>query len=394
MSLQSREIIQNSPDLKRLFDDGFELTIKSSYLLVNSVPYLDAEKNILRGTLIFPLKMSTHVIVSPPENHVAFFAGDRPHYADGSPINGIINNDRVTKLAEGIVSKFQFSSFLENKDVNNEIKVRRYVDTLSDPAKEIDPSVTAQTRKIIEDEDDNSPFVYQDTNSGRAQIVAITDKLKGLKIAIIGLGGTGSCVLDLISKTPVNEIHIFDDDEFSLHNAYRAPGAPTKEQLCRRMLKIDYLAEIYSRLHKRITTHQDRVDSNNVNKLEGFDFVFLCVDPSPDKAKIVEFLVSKKIPFVDTGLDLLKTPDDKLTGMVNLITVTPDYNNHIDKIPTKSGGDNELYESNIQIIELNMLNAISAVIRWKKYYGFYLDERYEHESCYTIGPNMITNEEI
>jgi hypothetical protein len=323
MSSQSREIIQNSPDLRRLFDDGFELTIKSSYLLVRSVPYLNAEKNILRGILIFPLKMSTHVNVSPPENHVAYFAGERPHYADGSPINGIINNDTVTKLAEGIVSKFFLSSLPEKKDLDNEIKVRKYVDALSDPAREIDPTVTAQTRKIIEDEDDNSPFVYQDTNSGRAQIVAITDKLKSLKIAIIGLGGTGSSVLDLVSKTPVDEIHIFDDDEFSLHNAYRAPGAPTKDQLDRRMLKIDYLAEIYSRLHKRIIPHQERVSPNNVNKLEGFDFVFLCVDPSPDKAIIVEFLVSKNIPFVDTGLDLVKTADDKLTGMVNLLTVTP-----------------------------------------------------------------------
>jgi hypothetical protein len=267
--------------------------------------------------------MSTHVNVSPPENHVAYFAGERPHYADGSPINGIINNDTVTKLAEGIVSKFFLSSLPEKKDLDNEIKVRKYVDALSDPAREIDPTVTAQTRKIIEDEDDNSPFVYQDTNSGRAQIVAITDKLKSLKIAIIGLGGTGSSVLDLVSKTPVDEIHIFDDDEFSLHNAYRAPGAPTKDQLDRRMLKIDYLAEIYSRLHKRIIPHQERVSPNNVNKLEGFDFVFLCVDPSPDKAIIVEFLVSKNIPFVDTGLDLVKTADDKLTGMVNLLTVTP-----------------------------------------------------------------------
>jgi hypothetical protein len=374
MSINSREIIENSPDLKRLFNDGFEVVIKYSHLLVSSVPYLNHEKMIERGTLIFPISMSTPVTVSPPPNHIAFFAGNRPHYADGTPINGIINKEETTKLADGIVSKFLFSSNPGVKDANYDIKVRRYVDILSNPVKEFDANVTAQTRKIIESEDDESPFVYQDTNSGRAQIVTISDKLKNLKIAIIGLGGTVSCILDLVSKSPVKEIRVFDEDEFSLHNSYRSPGAPTFEQLTKRMSKVDYHNEIYSRLHKGIVAYPERVSAENVTKLSGLDFVFLCMDPSLDKAQIIDFLIKEKIPFVDTGIDVQKS-SDKLIGMVNLITVTPDYNRHIEKIPTKSGGDNELYESNIQIIELNLLNAVAAVIRWKKYFGFYFDER-------------------
>ena len=68
-------------------------------------------------------------------------------------------------------------------------------------------------------------FQYPNTNSARAKITDLDEKYKGLKIAIIGLGGTGSYVLDLIAKTPVAEIHIFDKDVFQLHNAFRAPGA-------------------------------------------------------------------------------------------------------------------------------------------------------------------------
>ncbi|MCK9625582.1 MAG: ThiF family adenylyltransferase [Bacteroidales bacterium] len=393
MSISSREIIENSPDLKQLFNDGFEVCIKHAHLLISNVPYLDHEKKIKRGTLIFPISMSTPVTVSPPSDHTAHFAGSRPHYADGTPINGIINSDTTTKLADGIVSSFYFSSLPNIKDPDYAIKVRRYLENLSNPAKEIDATVTAQTRRIIENEDDNSPFVYQDTNSGRAQIVTISDKLKNLRIGIIGLGGTGSCILDLVSKTPVKDIHIFDDDEFSLHNAYRAPGAPTFDELSKRSLKVSYLSEIYSRLHKGIKEYPERICSENMTKLNGLDFVFLCVDPSQDKALIVDFLVQENIPFVDTGIDVQKKSDE-LIGMVNLITVTPDHHSHIGKIPTKDGGDNELYDSNIQIIELNMLNAIAAVIRWKKYYKFYHDERCEHESCYTIGPNMISNGEF
>ena len=234
--------------------------------------------------------------------------------------------------------------------------------------------------------------MYLDTNSARAQITPITDKLRGLKIAIVGLGGTGSYILDLVSKTPVDEIHLFDDDEFSLHNAYRAPGAPTREQLRARASKVKYLAEMYSHMHKRVFPHVDRVTAENVTQLSGMNFVFMSVDPGPDKACMVEFLVTNSIPFVDTGLGVEKGSGN-IVGVVNVITVTPEYNKHVGNVPVKAGGDDELYASNIQIAELNMFNAVMAVIRWKKYFGFYFDERQEPESCYTIGPNSLRNEE-
>ena len=245
---------------------------------------------------------------------------------------------------------------------------------------------------IVESEDDDSSFVFLDTNSARAQIMPITDKLKGLKIAIVGLGGTGSYILDLVAKTSVKEIHLFDDDEFSLHNAYRSPGAPTRDQLRARMPKVNYLAEVYGRMHKDVVPHPERIDAANVANLQAMSFVFLCMDPGPNKEQLVGFLVKGGIPFVDTGLGV-ENASNKLIGIVNTITVTPDYNGHVHKIPVKAGGDDELYASNIQIAELNMLNAVHAVIRWKKHFGFYADDRQEHECSYTIGPNMLINEE-
>jgi hypothetical protein len=389
---QSREVIAASPDLKRLHEDGFELSIKESNLLVSSVPYVTAARKIARGVLIFPLTMATDVTVGKPKDHTAYFAGQEPHYADGTAIAGIINNRDTKKLAEGIVAKFYFSSKPTADDVDFEVKVRRYVEILSAPARELDPTATAQTRAIVESKDDDSPFVFPDSHSARAEIIPITNKLKGLKIAIVGLGGTGSYVLDLIAKTPVIEIHLFDDDEFSLHNAYRAPGTPTRDHIRARMLKVNYFSEIYARMHKGVIPHPERVTAENMAKLTGMNYVFLCMDPGPDKAKLVEFLVNAGIPLSDTGLGV-KASNDKLIGIVNTITVTPDYRSHIDKVPVKAGGDDELYISNIQIAELNMLNAVMAVIRWKKHFGFYIDDRHEHECSYTIGPNMLTNEE-
>ena len=49
------------------------------------------------------------------------------------------------------------------------------------------------------------------------------------------------------------------------------------------------------------------------------------------------------------------------------------------------------YERNVQIVELNALNAALAVIRWKKFRGFYLDLEGEMQSTYTLDGNHLIN---
>jgi hypothetical protein len=55
-------------------------------------------------------------------------------------------------------------------------------------------------------------------------------------------------------------------------------------------------------------------------------------------------------------------------------------------------GGNNLYSTNIQVGELNALNAMLAVIRWKKMYGFYRDASKDHYTGYSIATNDIVTE--
>ena len=59
----------------------------------------------------------------------------------------------------------------------------------------------------------------------------VQDRIRGQSIAIIGLGGTGAYILDLVAKTPVKGIHLLDSDYIEWHNFIRAPGAPTAEEI-------------------------------------------------------------------------------------------------------------------------------------------------------------------
>jgi len=56
------------------------------------------------------------------------------------------------------------------------------------------------------------------------------------------------------------------------------------------------------------------------------------------------------------------------------------------------GGEND-YSTNIQIAELNALNAALAVIKWKKLFGYYQDQSKEFNSVYSINDGVLINED-
>src|SRR3546814_10348716 len=97
-----------------------------------------------------------------------------------------------------------------------------YVALPANEAAALDPEVTARTRRVVANDDPESPFVYLDTASSRAGIGEVAQKLMGERVAIVGLGGTGAYVLDQVAKTAVARIDLFDDDYYLQHNAFRS----------------------------------------------------------------------------------------------------------------------------------------------------------------------------
>src|SRR3546814_16536523 len=83
----------------------------------------------------------------------------------------------------------------------------------------------------------------------------VAQKLMGERVAIVGLGGTGAYVLDQVAKTAVARIDLFDDDYYLQHNAFRAPGAASLEDLRERPTKVHHFARVYSRLQRHIVPH-------------------------------------------------------------------------------------------------------------------------------------------
>ena len=373
----SARVISLNQDLKKLRDEGYELEIKEGHAIIHNVPYLNVDQTIQKGIFISPLRMNGD-LVKYDGNHVIFFQGTHPYRADGQPMSGIDHCAYSGRVVAGNRVNFSFSNKPQGGYRDYYEKFTRYIEILQVEAQAIDPTVTAKTFKRIA-EDENSIFVYADTNASRATITDITDKLRCQKIGIVGLGGTGSYVLDQVAKTPVSEIHLYDGDIFCQHNAFRAPGAPCKELLEESRRKTDYFAEVYGHMHKGIVSHPVFVTEANTRELTALDFVFLCMDTGEHKRVIINTLMEHNIAFIDTGIDISEH-NRELLGTARTTSVcfgdtVSDMDVQVveENISFEPVTDADLYRSNIQTAELNAFCALMAVIKWKKHCGFYQD---------------------
>src|SRR3546814_20692364 len=109
-----------------------------------------------------------------------------------------------------------------------------YVALPANEAAALDPEVTARTRRVVANDDPESPFVYLDTASSRAGIGEVAHKLMGERVAIVGLGGPGAYVLDPVAKTAVARITLFHDSYYLQPTPIRAPGDPALAELSER----------------------------------------------------------------------------------------------------------------------------------------------------------------
>jgi hypothetical protein len=380
-------------DIQQLVNEGFEASIYRQHLLVESVPYVTPAGMLAYGTLVCDYSDK-----SRPRDHTVWFKGETPCTHQGQPLSQVINNSNTQVLFD----RYEVNHYFSNKPTNVPdfpsnyyVKMKHYIDLLGAQAKVIDPDADARTGRVVESRDDDSVFKYGDTASARAGIMAISQKLKLSRVAIVGLGGTGSYILDQVAKTNVKEVHLFDGDDFKRHNAFRAPGAASLEQLQLNPKKVDYFFSIYSAMRTGIVCHSYRLDESNLEELIDFDFVFVSVDDGISRGLICNHLKDKGIPFIDVGMGLKKDNGMMvISGQCRATLCSPAKNDHMSTyVDTHDNREDALYASNIQVADMNALNATLAVMLWKQYFGFYADTEKSHNLSFAIGFQSLVRSE-
>lgn len=388
-------LISRSPNLMRLRNEGMTLEVADGYLLVHDIPYVNASRETRRGTLVFRLDLTADIAVTPCD-HTAYFIGETPCDARGARLEKIINHSSEQQLTPRIRVDHYFSAKPRSgRYVDYYEKVMAYTNMLVGHAQAIHPSLKAQVFKPVLAQEGDGPFVYTDTASTRAGIAVAAGRLAGQRIAIVGLGGTGAYVLDLIAKTPVAEIHLYDGDQLQQHNAFRYPGAVPFQVLRDGATKVDYLASVYSQLHGGVRPHAVMIEPHNVAELVGYDAVFVCVDRGEARRLIADTLGPTDTVMFDTGMGVQLTPESGLFAIVRLSVLDPQTRpDALRTMPMASHEDGNLYATNVQVGDLNALNAFFAVEAWKKRRGFYIGSGDAPLTTYTTATGTVASTRV
>lgn len=368
----------HNDSFKRLLDEGYVLYRRGSYI-VGHVPVLGNDGTIHESKLVDLVTDGPNGSAGPPGNHQFWLIGEVPHQLDGSelPLGGGLVE---TELFGGEKSSRQYSFKIATPDqpggreyVDFYEKFSHYFSQASAPVKHLFPEYQLTNFEgVLSEDDPENPFVFSDNHAARAGIMGLRAKLLNQHVAVVGGGGTGGYVVDLLSKSPVGSIDIYDDDTHGIHNSFRWPSPTIREDLGRG--KAELLASRYGRSHKFIKFKKARITEENISELDDKSFVFLCVDEDKSRKFIANYLIEKGIPFVDSGMGL-NLSENGLTGMVRSSLFRPESEAQ-SRESYKSDDTVDVeddYSTNIQTADLNALNAALSVMMFKKLVGYYAE---------------------
>ncbi len=375
-------------DIGRLLTKGYALSIDSNHLVVRDIPYLDNKGELHTGAIVSILNYIDQYKVGMVD-HQIFFCGSHPHELTGEPIRNFGGGEVQLKLtSDDLIVQRSFSNKPQSGKFEDWFdKIESYVTIISGPAiTKFD--VNPYTFRVIE-ENSNSVFKFRDTLTSKAEIGDLSAKLEEDTIAIIGLGGTGAYLLDFLVKTPAKEIRGFDLDWYHVHNAFRSPGKLSSDELGKR--KSEVYKQRYEDFRHNINIHSKYITSDSEKDLAGVTFAFVCVDNGASRSEIFELLIKLKIPFIDVGMGLDKDMGS-ISGTLRTTNFTEESAQEImnKRLAPLSDIPDDVYKNNIQISELNALNACLAIIKYKQLRGFYVDDNSYYHTLFNIdGLNCV-----
>lgn len=377
------KLVSRNDDLRRIVERGFAAAFDdTNHLVIRDVPYLNDRGELAWGAIVTKLVFVDETAVTQ-HDHQVFFAGGAPHGLDGSPIPNLGGGPATVTLSpesQDVVVQRSFSNKPKKSGWFADFfeKIESYVSIISGPAIE-KFGASPFTFRVTEASGTTSVFKFRDTMTSRAEITDLAGRFDNEVLAIIGLGGTGGYLLDLAVRTPVAEIRGFDADKFYVHNAYRAPGRLLAKELGRPKARVHRAR--YASFRRGLKLSEKYVDASSASALKGVTFAFVCVDKGSARAEIWDLLIRLGIPFIDVGMGLRRKGNGPLGGMIRLTYVeTGDPKGLRAKaLAEMADHPDHLYRTNVQIGELNSLNACLALIRYKQIRGFYAEsEPYYH----------------
>lgn len=151
----------------------------------------------------------------------------------------------------------------------------------------------------------------------------LTPRLRGLRVGIVGGGGTGSATAMLLARLGVGQLVLFDDDIVDVTNLNRLHGAQRGDADAMRA-KVDVVAREIAdmALGTRVVPVRGWIgEAQCRDALKSCDVVFGCTDDHAGRLLLNRFAYFYLIPVVDMGLAIAPRSDGGLQDLSGRVTV-------------------------------------------------------------------------
>lgn len=384
----SSSLINHNIDLSALVDSGYRIKILGAYLVVQGIPYVAECGAIKKADIVTNLELSEND-TKPPSDHTVWWTGQMPHRADGESMEAYLCCEKWEDgcdIGEGITAYVRWSrkpreegktrGYLDYRE-----KIQTYVDEVAGQAEAKQPGILMTARSGGDPEvESNTRFMYLNTSIYRDGTRGVEQKIEDEVVAVIGVGGSGSYLVDILAKTNIKELHLYDDDVMKQENAFRVAGAARIGELGSGKHKVEWHRERYSEVRKEgLYAHTVKIEDENMECLKICSTVFIAVDDLKIRRKIQKACSKMGVLHISVGvgLEMEGEKNNEIGGMVKVETDYQVGRHREQKEGSPDNRDDDIYGSNIQTAELNMLGAALAIVEWKARRGVYRNERSE-----------------
>ncbi len=125
------------------------------------------------------------------------------------------------------------------------------------------------------------------------------EKLKSSKVAVFGIGGVGTFVVEALARSAVGELVLIDNDDISLTNINRQIHATTKTI---GKAKVDVMKERVLEINPdaKVTTYKMLYNADSADELlsDDYDYVVDAIDMVSAKLDLIERCKKRGIPVI------------------------------------------------------------------------------------------------
>lgn len=186
---------------------------------------------------------------------------------------------------------------------------------------------------------DNQPTIIHrisEVTNGKKLLKTIA----GLKVAVVGLGGVGSMVVETLYKKGVRDFILYDNDNIDIKNRSRI------SILSKDAKDGDKKIDMFDTLHDATFTKYGLFDESNQDSIKNANVVIICVDEYEPRQKIGKACIKWCVPYFNLGIGYDKS------AQIYSVDIVLHPTNETVNMPTQNVRHNEYIEmDNLQMAE-------------------------------------------